>query len=237
MSATATIPERAPARPAAVASGAAGSALPAGEGRKRLADSCLDWGERLLVLGFYGWLVARLLGGYWATGGMPSLLLLSSEGLVVFFILVRRRASAVSRRPGDWLLALAATCSPMLVSAAVGDALVPETVAAAVLLTGMLVQLHAKLTLGRSLGCVPAHRGLKRNGPYRFVRHPMYAGYLLSHLAFLLMNPTLWNLGMYALCYALQVPRLLAEERLLAHDPRYRDYQAAVRYRLIPGVF
>jgi protein-S-isoprenylcysteine O-methyltransferase Ste14 len=65
----------------------------------------------------------------------------------------------------------------------------------------------------------------------------MYTGYLVSHLAFLLMNPTWWNLGVYAFCYALQTPRLLAEERLLARDPQYRDYQAAVRYRLIPGVF
>jgi protein-S-isoprenylcysteine O-methyltransferase Ste14 len=189
------------------------------------------------VLGLYGWLVARLLTSYWSNGGIGSLLLLPSEGLVVAFILVRRPASDVSRRPGEWLLALAATCSPMLVSAGLGDALVPPAVGAALLLMGMLVQLHAKLTLGRSLGCVPAHRGLKLAGPYRFVRHPMYAGYLISHLAFLLMNPTAWNLAAYALCYALQVPRLLAEERLLARDPHYRTYQAAVRYRLIPGVF
>jgi protein-S-isoprenylcysteine O-methyltransferase Ste14 len=102
---------------------------------------------------------------------------------------------------------------------------------------GLLVQLHAKLTLGRSIGCIPANRGLKLAGPYRFVRHPMYAGYLLSHLAFLAMNPTAWNLAVYALCYGVQVPRLMAEERLLGGDPRYREYQAAVRYRLIPGLF
>jgi protein-S-isoprenylcysteine O-methyltransferase Ste14 len=102
---------------------------------------------------------------------------------------------------------------------------------------GMVIQVLAKLALGRSLGCVPAHRGLKLSGPYGCVRHPMYAGYLLSHLAFLLMNPTWWNLTAYALAYVLQVPRLLAEERLLAHDPQYRAYQAAVRYRLVPFVF
>jgi protein-S-isoprenylcysteine O-methyltransferase Ste14 len=65
----------------------------------------------------------------------------------------------------------------------------------------------------------------------------MYAGYLLSHVAFLLMNPTLWNLTAYATCYALQIPRLLNEERLLENDPQYRAYQATVKYRLIPGVF
>jgi protein-S-isoprenylcysteine O-methyltransferase Ste14 len=193
--------------------------------------------ERLLLLAFFGWLVARLLEGYWLGGGVANLLLLPSEGVVVFFVLIRRRPRELSRHPGEWLLAMAASCSPMLVDRGVGYALVPPLVAAAVLVLGMLVQLHAKLSLGRSFGCVPAHRGLTLGGPYRFVRHPMYAGYLVSHLAFLLMNPTLWNLGVYALCYALQVPRLLAEERLLAHDPHYRDYQAVVHYRLIPGVF
>jgi protein-S-isoprenylcysteine O-methyltransferase Ste14 len=102
---------------------------------------------------------------------------------------------------------------------------------------GLLVQVWAKLTLGRSLGLVPAHRGLKISGPYRYVRHPMYAGYLLSHLAFLLVNPTWWNLAVYGLAYGLQVPRLLAEERLLRQDPNYHTYESMVRSRLIPGVF
>ena len=49
----------------------------------------------------------------------------------------------------------------------------------------------------------------------------MYAGYLLCHVAFLLMNWTVWNAAVYALCYAAQVPRLLAEEHLLRRDERY----------------
>jgi len=97
--------------------------------------------------------------------------------------------------------------------------------------------LHAKLTLGRSLGCVPAHRGLRLQGPYRFVRHPMYTGYLLTHLAILSLNPSLWNLGVYCVCYFLVVPRILMEERLLSADPSYCDYQAKVLFRMIPGVF
>jgi protein-S-isoprenylcysteine O-methyltransferase Ste14 len=210
---------------------------PEAESQGLLTDSFLDWAERLLLLGFYGWLVARLLARWGTDGGFAGLLLLPSEGLVIFFILFRRRASDTSRKPWEWLLALAATCLPLLVSAEAGEALVPVIAGATLMLLGILVQLSAKLTLGRSLGCVPANRGLKLSGPYRFVRHPMYAGYLLSHLAFLLMHPTLWNLAVYALSYALQAPRLLAEERLLARDPRYRRYQVAVRYRLLPGVF
>jgi hypothetical protein len=41
----------------------------------------------------------------------------------------------------------------------------------------------------------------------------------------------------YVICYSVQIPRILTEERLLGQDPRYREYQTVVRYRLIPGVF
>jgi protein-S-isoprenylcysteine O-methyltransferase Ste14 len=197
----------------------------------------LDWVERLTVLGLYGWLVLRILSRYWAGGEVANLVLLPSEGLVVVFLLIRRPAVDVSRQPGVWALALLATCAPLLATPGGDGGVIPSALAAVVLLIGMMVQIHAKLTLGRSFGCVPANRGLKVAGPYRCVRHPMYAGYLLSHVAFLAMNPTLWNLAVYTLAYALQVPRLLAEERLLGRDPEYRRYQARVPYRLVPGVF
>lgn len=211
--------------------------LPASAGRHGTTDRVLDGAERLLVLALYGWLVARLVIGYGHDGRLANLLLLPSEGLVVVFMLLRRRASEISRHPGEWLLAIAATCIPMLVTPGVGNSPIPPAVGATVLLMGLLVQVHAKVTLGRSIGCIPANRGLKLAGPYRFVRHPMYAGYLLSHMAFLAMNPTPWNLALYAACYGLQVPRLLAEERLLGRDARYREYQADVRHRIIPGIF
>jgi protein-S-isoprenylcysteine O-methyltransferase Ste14 len=178
-----------------------------------------------------------MISGYWSEGGVANLLLLPSEGLVVFFLLLRRSAIETSRRPGEWLLALAAACAPLLAMGASGHALISPLVGGPLVLLGMLIQVHAKLTLGRSFGLVPAHRGLQLDGPYRVVRHPMYAGYLLSHLAFLALNATGWNATVYTVAYVLQIARLRAEERLLSRDEDYRFYQAAVRYRLIPGVF
>lgn len=197
----------------------------------------LDWLERLIVLGLYSWFVARIIGHFWETGNLGNVPLLLSEGLVVLFILIRRRAREISRRPVEWLIALLATISVFLVTPGSAFQLIPMEVGAVAMLMGIIVQLHAKLVLGRSFGCVPAHRGLKTAGPYRLVRHPMYAGYLLCHLAFLALNPSLLNLLIYSVCYSLQIPRLLAEERLLSTDPHYREYQATVRYRLIPGLF
>jgi protein-S-isoprenylcysteine O-methyltransferase Ste14 len=214
------------------------ASAPAGTDRAARRAMALDLAERLTVLALYGFLVLRLVGAYRSTGHFVNLLLLLSEGLVVVFILLRRPARTLSRRPGDWLLAFAATCFPLLAVPGIGSSpLVSPVVAVVVLLAGIFIQLSAKIILGRSFGCVAAHRGLKREGPYRFVRHPMYAGYLLTHLAFLAVNPIAWNLLVYALADGLQLPRLLAEERLLNEDPDYRAYAASVRYRLIPGLF
>ncbi|MCY2968999.1 MAG: isoprenylcysteine carboxylmethyltransferase family protein, partial [Planctomycetota bacterium] len=193
-----------------------------------------DLVERVIVLLFYGGLVARLLDPLLHGGEGANLLLLPSEGLVCLFVLIRRPSNNISRRWQDWFLALAATTAPMLVQPGVGDSLIPVACGALLLMTGMTLQILAKLALGRRFGCVPAHRGLQLSGPYRFVRHPMYAGYLLSHIAFLLMNPTWVNLAAYAFCYALQTPRLLSEERLLSADPEYAAYMRRVPYRLVP---
>lgn len=197
----------------------------------------LDVSERAIVIAVYLGLVARILTQSWLSGEVTNLLLLPSEGLVVVFLLIRRQTQTISLRWQEWMLALAATLAPMLVKPGTGPTLVPTFLAAALMLAGVIVQVHAKLNLGRSFGCVPAHRGLQLSGPYKFVRHPMYAGYLLSHIAFLLVNPTLHNLLAYTACYALQIPRLYAEEQILAVDPLYREYQSKVRSRLIPGVF
>lgn len=201
------------------------------------ASALIDIAERALVVILYGALLWRVVLAYAASGGVANLIVLVSEGLVVFFILIRRPASDVSIQPADWLFALLATTTPLLVQPAAGHSLLPASLGAGMMLVGIVVQLTAKLTLGRSFGWAPAHRGLKLSGPYRLVRHPMYTGYLFCHVAFLLMNWTTWNAMAYAACYAVQVPRLLAEERLLRRDEHYQKYMAAVRFRLLPGVF
>jgi protein-S-isoprenylcysteine O-methyltransferase Ste14 len=198
---------------------------------------CLDVLERVLVGGFFCWLVVHLLADYASEGNIGSLLVLPSEALVVFLMVIRRTSRTMSRETRAWLLAMGATCVPMLVSPLSGQPLVPVTIGGVFVLLGLIVQVHAKILMGRSWGLVAAHRGLCLDGPYRFVRHPMYAGYLMTHLGFLIVHPSLWNFLVYFVCYALQLPRLLLEERVLSADPLYGDYQAQVRFRLIPGIF
>jgi protein-S-isoprenylcysteine O-methyltransferase Ste14 len=190
--------------------------------------------ERAVVTVFYSWLVWRNVSDGTLGWGILQIL---SEGLIVVFTIFRRPALDISVRPQDWVLALGATVLPMLATAGVGEHHMPGGVAVLLLLAGLALQIVAKLWLGTRFGLVAARRGLATGGPYRLVRHPIYAGYLLTHLSIAGMNPTPVNLAVYAGAWALQIPRLLAEERLLSADEAYRAYLAAVRWRLLPGVF
>ncbi|MFM5930876.1 MAG: methyltransferase family protein [Novosphingobium sp.] len=166
-----------------------------------------------------------------------AILLLASESLIAFFTLIRRPTTQLSMRLGDWLLAMTATCAGLLIvpGVVVSEALVPLGVL--LFVGGNLFQLWAKLTLRRSFGVAPANRGVKISGPYRYVRHPMYLGYGIGHIAVLLLMFWPVNLVIYAIGWWAQVLRILAEERVLSQDPAYAEYMRQVKWRLIPGVF
>ena len=75
-------------------------------------------------------------------------------------------------------------------------------------------------------------------GPYALVRHPMYAAALVMFLGVPLALASWWGLLMLLPLAALLVVRLLDEEVFLARNlPSYAEYQAKVRYRLLPGVW
>jgi protein-S-isoprenylcysteine O-methyltransferase Ste14 len=168
---------------------------------------------------------------------VQAMLLVVSETLGVLLVLMRRRATVLSSHPLDWALAFAAINLPLLAVPAAAGTRVPEAVSVALMLAGLVIQIAAKLTLGRSFGIVAANRGVKTGGLYRVVRHPMYAGYTLIHIGFLLGFPSLRNALLYLAALGLEIARALREEAVLDRDPVYRTYAARVRYRLLPGVF
>ena len=197
----------------------------------------LDIAERMFVVGLFV-LFARGIISSVLDGSSPfNALMLVSEGVVVALVLFRRQAVELSIKPLDWVFAVGATAGPLMVRPGQVHALVAPGVAGALMLIGIVFQLCCKLTLRRSFGIAPANRGLAVKGLYRLVRHPIYLSYFIGQAGFLLLNPTVWNLGVLAVAWTLQILRIQAEERLLAQDPAHADFRAKVRFRLVPGLW
>jgi protein-S-isoprenylcysteine O-methyltransferase Ste14 len=203
---------------------------------KRILIELLSVLSRVLPAGYF----AIVCFGFWKnfvqTGKWTSLLWMASEGLVILLLVFRRESHRISRHPWDWIVALGGSFTVLLVRpASTGIAL--ELIGVALQLAGTGFEIHAKIVLGRSFGIVAADRGIVVGGPYRIVRHPIYLGYLVTHLGFLLANWSHRNIALYVVIYFFQISRILAEERILSEDAEYREYRGRVRFRLIPGVF
>jgi len=75
-------------------------------------------------------------------------------------------------------------------------------------------------------------------GPYRYVRHPLYAGFVLFALGTALLLGSAWGLPGALLLIAMVAWRAVHEERVLEVELKgYRDYEQRVRYRFVPHVW
>jgi protein-S-isoprenylcysteine O-methyltransferase Ste14 len=75
-------------------------------------------------------------------------------------------------------------------------------------------------------------------GPYRFIRHPMYAGMTLYMLGTPLMLSSLWGLACVPVLGLMLALRTIGEEQVLKADlDGYADYMTRTPWRIIPGVW
>src|SRR5207249_4357953 len=75
-------------------------------------------------------------------------------------------------------------------------------------------------------------------GPYRYVRHPGYAGAIAGFLAGPVVLGSWWAIAAVVPIVAFVLWRTAAEDRFLREKlPGYADYAERVRYRLLPGVW
>ena len=76
------------------------------------------------------------------------------------------------------------------------------------------------------------------SGPYRFLRHPGYAGNVLALFGIVLALGSVWTLIPAAVASIIAVIRTALEDQTLLDElPGYRDYARRVRYRLIPWIY
>jgi protein-S-isoprenylcysteine O-methyltransferase Ste14 len=75
-------------------------------------------------------------------------------------------------------------------------------------------------------------------GPYRYVRHPMYVGVILSVMSIPLILRSWWAIIPAVLIVILFFIRTGLEDRTLKKKlTGYKEYAERVRYRILPGVW
>jgi protein-S-isoprenylcysteine O-methyltransferase Ste14 len=193
----------------------------------------LDLFERLIVIVLTILFLARLIPH--VSDGPYNLMIMVSESMTALCMVIRR-LGPMATTPYAWIVAMVGTWSPLLVMPG-GSQWLPESVATALMVGGLMCSISAKIFLRRSFGIVAANRGIQRDGPYRALRHPIYFGYLLTQAGYLSISYSGWNLLIYTACWLAMVLRIHAEEAVLAEDEAYREYRRHVRYRLLPAIW
>jgi len=150
----------------------------------------------------------------------------------------------LTRRPlqVDGSLAQLAMAMPSFIAGGLAFRWSPPSVdwrllAVGVFVAGSVFTIASLLTLGRNFAVLPALRKVVGCGPYRWVRHPAYAGETLLVVAMVLASLELRNcLALIAFLPAIAM-RIRAEEQVMGNSGEYRAYREKVRWRLLPGVW
>lgn len=177
------------------------------------------------------------------SGPLPAALYLLFCAIPVFIYVGRPAPRA---RDGRWLpraAGLAGTVMLLVVGALPQGARLysPPSwlggLSTAVSVVAFALAVYGLLYLRRSLSIIPEVRRLVTGGPYRVVRHPLYAAEILAACAFVMVNPGALAVVVLAPFVTTQLVRSRFEERLLtAAYPQYRDYARHTR-RLIPFIW
>ena len=148
------------------------------------------------------------------------------------------------RRGGGWvagqvvLLGIFAVIAPY--TRALAPSLLTKGIATAVMAAGILVAVWAALRLGRSLTPFPkpvAEGRLCREGPYRWVRHPIYGAVLLLAIGWAAWWQSVIAAALVPVIFLFFALKARAEERwLTAAYPDYPEYAKQVK-ALVPFIY
>ncbi len=146
------------------------------------------------------------------------LLLAFRDFLAAFFFLIRKDAVATA----GWkesLIAYISAAMPLMYSADFSNPLF-FTPATAILtsnilsIVGFLLVVLATIDLGDCLGVAPANRGkVVKSGVYKYLRHPMYVGYVVAEVGF--VHLSLVNVFLLLVSVLLYMERISKEKRII----------------------
>ena len=165
---------------------------------------------------------------------ISSLIFLVMESLIIVFVIFRQPPKRVSGLTLDWVVAFIAMISPMFIMPTANE---DDVLGLLIQIFGACLTIAGIIFLNRSFGIVPADRGIKTTGIYKIIRHPLYAGYILTDIGIIFNHFTIINLAWIILASVFLVIRILREEIFLIKNESYRNFKAKTRWRLIPYIW
>jgi protein-S-isoprenylcysteine O-methyltransferase Ste14 len=126
--------------------------------------------------------------------------------------------------------ALVAVIAALLTLAATGNLFSASPLVIATQIVGVSLSLWARRSFPAGafrVAATPAADVIIRRGPYRFIRHPMYAAVLLFVWAAILSHVSALTLMIGVVLTCIVATRIVLEERVLGE--RYSDYADYVR--------
>ncbi len=189
----------------------------------------------VLILAYSWFLYNHITGILIGTLSSVSYIFIVMETTVLSLILLRSKPKIRSHDPIAWLCAFIGTILPLFLQPT--NYVLNETVGSTLMVTGGILATLAYLSLNKSFGISPALRSVKINGLYKFIRHPMYASYLIVYLGYIQLSFSWINVIILVFAILFLVIRIYFEEKILITDESYRKYSHEVQYRLLPFVF
>lgn len=162
-------------------------------------------------------------------------LIVVTETIVAIFLVIRRDPDETRHTWQTWITTSCGTLAPFLLRPieATGDVLYGDILQ----VIGFVMQIAALLSLNRSIGLLPAYRGVKSGGLYSWVRHPLYTAYVITYLGYWINNQSVGNAAIALVGTAFLVMRIYYEEALLLKYAAYTRYAKRIRWRLIPSIW
>ena len=159
--------------------------------------------------------------------------------LVIWCYLRRGPARATTSSVTARAAAVVATWIPFVIPWLHGapPGAVRQGVSDVLLLAGTAWAVWSLRSLGPNLSVVAQVRDVADGGPYRWIRHPLYAGEIVSSLGLAIAAHSLAAIAVWLGICALQAYRAVREEQLLlAVLPGYGAYRIRTA-ALLPGIF
>ncbi len=102
---------------------------------------------------------------------------------------------------------------------------------------GEAITVGGMVSLGKCFSIMSEARGLVKKGLYRYIRHPLYTGEILSVMGGVCVWPTIWSIILGFLFTILQPYRAwIEEQKLMSVFPEYQSYRQETGF-LLPRLF